>query len=383
MGLRIEWDEHNKTITVGKWKEDKWKPYQTSIGTTPAWKIWVKEVAEDNGVFFYEGHPKKFNKVAADFLGISPTKAYSHYRKLAYKHFVAPYIKYLAKVNYKPGNIDAKALLCICKNISVVQQTYEDGLHNILPIVAWKGKSPAELKSQFKGSWKVIAKNSNNKNKYLAKLDDDDIVDACNLPTSLLKGINSIYQVDTAALKHLAMHYKGQWNNKKKMQEASRLFLDTKLMANQLGLVVDARWTPRRLKEEHDRMFAELNAKRYPKTPFEVTKNIRVKELKVGEYTAHILESAFDIAEEGNAMGHCVAGYSRLVSEGRYLVYSIKKGDERSSTLGVTIKDWEADKKPYYMKNQHYGKYNRRVTDEVEASIPNKILDLLNKKEVE
>jgi hypothetical protein len=299
---------------------------------------------------------------------------------LAYKKFVVPYKKYLAKVDYSPGKIKAQSLSSIRKNLGVVEQVYNDGLHNILPIVARTGKTPSELKAELKGKWKVIAKNSNNKNRYLAKFPEQFYGDVCDLPTTVLKNRSLHYQVVPDELRYIAMHYKGSWSNKKVVSDAGHLFRDTKRMADQLGLHVDVRWTPRRMKEEHDKMFSELNARRYPKTQFESTKNILVKEFNAGEYSAHLLESAFDIAEEGNSMGHCVAGYSGSVRDGEYLVYSVRKGGERSSTLGIHIGEWGKDKTPYYMFNQHYAKYNRRVTDETEASIPQKILDLLNNK---
>lgn len=162
-------------------------------------------------------------------------------------------------------------------------------------------------------------------------------------------------------------------------------------MAEQLSLKVDPKWTPRRMKEEHDKMSQEINARRYPKTPYESMKDVAVKQLVEGEYTAVLLESGFDIAEEGTHMGHCVGGYAENVKNGEYLVYSVRKNGERSSTIGFSLdktmklhldpnkKDEVVSMK--YKFNQHYARFNRTVTCKVESSIPYKILELLNKKE--
>lgn len=86
-----------------------------------------------------------------------------------------------------------------------------------------------------------------------------------------------------------------------------------------------------------------------------------------------------EIADEGDAMSHCVASYLGSVRSGDYLVYSIKKNGERSSTLGVIVKGRQQGKSHSFTLNQQYGRFNAGVKDVDEAVLGESIVDFLNK----
>jgi hypothetical protein len=262
-------------------------------------------------------------------------------------------------------------------NKEKLEEVYNDGLHNLIPVVAYSGKSPQELKNDLKGAWKTIAKNSANKNRALARKVNPKLYSAyCGMPTTLLSKYADKYSLD--ALKHLEVHHKGKWAKANEIYHVARLVEDTKNMAAQLSKQFDPLWTPRRMKEEHDQMVKDINALRYPKTPFVWLEDVQPKQIEVGEYTVLLLDNACSIAEEGSAMGHCVGSYADYSSRGKYLVYSVTKGGERGSTIGLNVVEKKNGDGYRYHFSQHYGKYNTTVTNKDEASIPDYILKILN-----
>jgi hypothetical protein len=56
-------------------------------------------------------------------------------------------------------------------------------------------------------------------------------------------------------------------------------------------------------------------------------------------------------------MHHCVGGYANLSSEGKYVVYSVKKDGERYSTIGFNRNPISGE----ILFNQHYKKFNNQV----------------------
>lgn len=385
--MQIEIDETTGEIVVGKFRQQSFRVYLNGY-MKPAWKSWVQDVAKANGVQL-PSNKKDFNKAACEMLGRAPTKAYAHFKGLSYKHFVVPHREILTKIAFSRRGINVQALRAITKNSEVLKEVYNDKLFNLLPVVAYTGKSPAELRKEYGSKWKVIANNSLNKNRVLAKVFPKEMYgDFCDKPTTILQTMSKY--VDLSYLDnlegftaHAALHLKGSWSNIKFMRDSYNMYRDTIRMGAQLNLKVDPKWTPRRMKEEHDKMSQEINARRYPTTAYACVSDIPHKNIEVGEYTAVLLESGFDIADEGTQMGHCVGGYASYVADGDYLVYSVRKDGERSSTIGIRIERELKDRvsRCVYKFNQHYARFNRSVTCDVEKSIPYKILDLLNKKE--
>ena len=374
--MEIVWDQESNKILVGK------AEFATYINWK-GWKEWAKAVVIKNDGWDakFPHHPKDLNKFLAEKLGCTPSKMYKHFQKLQYKAFVAPYKDVFMKVGFKPGRIDERMLMRVIDNYAVCKQVYDDGLYNILPIVAFTGKSPVELKKEYKSKWKVIANNSLNKNKAIVntmRKGWHNLENIADLPTTVLMKCSGN---DWISLQYIAQHFKGKWSKSREMHREVMLFDDTRRMAEQVGKTVSYKWTPRRVKEEHDRMAKELNAQKYSPAPFPVLETMNLEVLEYAGFVATPLVSAKAIADEGATMGHCVAGYINSVRNGSYLVYSVTKDGERTSTIGLRKHYKMASEDSRWDINQQYGRFNKPVDDEDERDIVDIILSKLNKDE--
>jgi hypothetical protein len=90
--------------------------------------------------------------------------------------------------------------------------------------------------------------------------------------------------------------------------------------------------------EEHDRVSRAIAAGRFSDEHFEELAHVIPLHVNCQDWTAQLLESPLDIAEEGRAMRHCIASYIGEVAHGEYAVFSIRNpAGERYSTLGLHI----------------------------------------------
>lgn len=373
--LKIEWDQQKNVVSVGKAEFTSYISFKNSAS-------WAGYILSQNGMHEQVYNTKQRNKEIADMLGCSRSVLYKHFNKLQAKAFIAPIYDVLKKVSkYQGGQRwDGNIIRKVNESKDILLQTYEDKLYNILPIIALTGKSPKELKQEYKGVWKIISKNSLNKNKALVKAGSKyhaNISSLAHLPTTILEKFSNNNAV---VMEYIANNFKGQWN--KPLANETRIAKDAVYLAEQLGVTVDPKWTPRRMKEEHDKMSQNITAKKYSKDVFDSVKDVSIKAFEHEGYVATLLDNAFAIAEEGNAMGHCVAGYSGSVARGAYLVYSVMKDGERSSTIGINRRAISLAKKEYgqWYLEQQYGKYNTSVKDEEERKLAEIIVGMLNKE---
>lgn len=375
--MKIEYNKETNTITIGKYVVSKYKHL--------TFKDWLYEVLIENDCHAKVYPRKEYYKTATEVLQCTPSVMYKIFRKLQYKAYVVPYLEYVNKIGFRKNGVDYYTLEKIVKNKALLDQAKEDNLWNLIPFICQFSKSPAELKVMFGKHWKKIVNNSLNKNKYLALLGARAGA-YCNVPTTLLKQQSLCRHNSLELMQYLTMHYKGKWSIISNDYKVLHLFCDTQLLADSLGKEVNPKWSPRRLKEEHDKFSKEVNAKKYSKGVFESLATIKVKSLvyKSG-VSAVLLDNAFDIAEEGTCMNHCVGGYSGEVAKGNYLVYSIRDKDGlRISTLGIHIVKGSMEDKgsdqSRYVFSQHYGKYNSPVTDLEQIAIVESLLIQLNKE---
>jgi hypothetical protein len=375
--LFLEWDDTEKCIVLGEAKFARYCNFKSRMS-------WLNTVMTDNGVSGLPSHPKWRMKSMSAVLGGSPAQLYKWFCQMQYKHFVVLYKDLLSKIAFQRGRIDCKRLELIGMHEPILRQACADKQLNILPILMETGKTPKELKKELGNTWKVLCHNSLNKNKAVAKTFSTLGRGATSVlgflaaqPTTVLE----VYGRDGAlVVSHVAAHYKGAWN--KYDQKIGRQLHDAKMLAEQLDKPFDALWSPRRMKEEHDSMSKELFARKFSPIKLTILDDVPVKVLEHEGYVATLLDSRALVAEEGNAMGHCVAGYAESVADGRYLVYSVTKDGQRSSTLGITIRDRKADGKTYYFMSQHHGRYNRRLEDRHESDLGELIVKQLNGENV-
>ncbi len=140
----------------------------------------------------------------------------------------------------------------------------------------------------------------------------------------------------------------------------SHLYGDTQNMARQAGERINFKWSERRMREEHDRLAREITAKKYYTKPFDTLGGIP-RHIQSGKFEAILLDSPFEMANEGALMGNCVASYIQRVANGNYLVYRVLKDGQHSSTLGISRTTQGG------RFSQHYGARNTSVS--AEASV--------------
>ena len=131
-------------------------------------------------------------------------------------------------------------------------------------------------------------------------------------------------------------------------RQTNHLVLDAQRM---LGDAFNPNWSYARMKREHDEAVCAENAKRYSAAPF-----AKPWSYEADGYTATLLTSPLDIANEGRFMRHCVASYAKLAARGSYAVFEID-GKERA-TLGVKRHNFGA------VLDQCYGACNSNVKPE-------------------
>jgi hypothetical protein len=373
--MMLTWDKTSKTIRMGACEFSRYTNFKNRAA-------WVNTVLHDNDVTGLPSHPKWRNKMASAVLGGSIPQLYKWFNQLQYKQFVVPYKDLLTKISFQRGRIDSKRLQQIVKHEALLRQAVADGQTNLLPILTATGKTPQELKKEMGKSWKVLCKNSLNKNKAVARAYweirnpaylGNVLTFLGTKPTTVLETYSG---EDQNVISHVTAHYRGSWG--KFDSKIGRQLRDTQMLASQLEKPFDPLWSPRRMKEEHDSMSREITARRYSPAKLDILDFVPVKTFEHEGYTATLLDSRALVAEEGSAMGHCVAGYAESVANGSYLVYSVRKDGERSSTLGINIRKIEGN--TVYSFSQHYGKYNARLTDTNEHAIGNLVLINLNEK---
>lgn len=396
--ITVDFDEERKAVVIGKYMLHTFTHFKSLTSFMNA----VMDAHDISGASY---HPKWRAKTFAELFGITPRALYNHVNKLQYKKFVVPVQDILVKVRFKPGRISVGALECVRANEAVCREVYNDGLFHLLPVVAIISKSPQQLKAEWGKVWKDVSKNSLNKNQVLATnlkrlryegdvdaYDEKDLIGKLTaLPTTVLKDYvkSPLYLQE-----HIAAHYRGRYStlckNAKDFHDVSYMVRDTKRLAVQLEAPFDPLWSPRKMKEKHDQYSRELTARKFSPAKIEWLKDVSVQELEHEGYKATLLDSRALIAEEGNAMGHCVAGYAESVAMGSYLVYSITKGGERTSTLGVHASEPSVTVvfngkalpiRKQYRFSQHYGKFNRRLEDPTEIELGKNIVERLNKGE--
>lgn len=400
--MKIEWDKEKNIITVGKAEFDSYKKYKNA-------QVWAFDVLHKNSISIpldvsYDSNGKKtykltsrqLNKYLGDKLECSISVLFKQFDKLQKKAFIVPVYHLYPYINeYKPWKkgVVPRTVMELHSNKEILEQVYQDKLYNLLPVVNGLGKSPQELKKIYGNGWKNVSKNSLTKNKLLmcyfrwSSEESRKKIFEADLPSTLLKYSGSI---GSTALIYLKNNFKGSWKDFDKMVRESRIYTDTARLAEQLEEKMNPKWSPRRVHEEHNRMSRELNARKFSPKPFEWTANLP-HEIEHEGYKATLLNSRLLIAEEGTAMGHCVAGYAEQVARGDYLVYSVTKDGERSSTVGLYLHQISHEKigepKPVQIRTwklqQHYGKYNEYLKEEAEKQIGNKIVAALNLKEKE
>ena len=271
----------------------------------------------------------------------------------------------------------------------LLQQCRKDGIANIIPIVAYYGKSPQELK-KFLGeqAWKKLCKNSYSRNRLLFLKSNHRVTPADwnAVPSTILKGrthwMPEVYEwlikTQDCRLKIITTDYN--------IQREAIYYLDTKRMCIDAGETFNPNWSKRRMKEEHDRLSriqqeianrraAEYNAeyaKLLEKDFRELHKGLETIRFESGVIATPLVNMQ-QVEEEGSKMHHCVGSYARMCAKGEYLVWHLTKGDVET-TLGIGVHQGK------YSFSQHYGYCNAIIEDQDLKDDAESVVKMLNEK---
>lgn len=333
------------------------------------------------------------------YLGISPKRFISIYNANMCKAFIPESLSDFTKrtCRMRLGHYDKIAIENINKNKKLIEQCLEDGMENITPFfmfirTAYKDNEDSVTllrKKVGKGLWKQFLKNSFTRNKnicitYNNSFDRNShpLKDLQQIPSGLLCRSRNRSPIGVIAANVIKTHKlitKTETHNK-----IEHTIDDTLSMYKQLEKPLPkqhTKWTLDKWNKQHEWCIEQINLKRYSKAVFECLEGLqRTYQSSCGKYTATLLDSAYDIRNEGDAMHHCVGSYSDRVKNGNYLVLSIrtKTDDKRSSTLGLYR--FSERNKVGVRFSQQYKYCNGIVTDENELSFTDNIMRDLDKQ---
>ena len=139
---------------------------------------------------------------------------------------------------------------------------------------------------------------------------------------------------------------------------------DTNRMATQLGYKFKWNQNYDNIKKLHSEYTKAIRDMHYSDKPFSwIHEKGICMEFEYKGYKMVLLDNPRAIREEGDIMKHCVASYTNVVADKKYLVFSVQKMVFCTSTVGYKLQN------DMWIIHQHYGKCNKRVTDDDEISI--------------
>ena len=369
-----------RTIVKGKWDVE-----ETSETYTKKLKggiYYVKSRVKVNA------NPlKEFSKVYA----VTPSQFCKVFNSAVWKSAIVPYKEFQSLFFGKV--IDRGAFISVAHQHNLLTQAVKDGQKNILPIIAYTGETPQELKKNFgKGLWKKLCANTQHRNR---------LITCSPLPWG------SALRLDSGALKFAnfnaeAIHWaknvcKIPYTKIKSQegQESVMLFNDTKHMARHEEQPFNPSWSKLKMQEKHNEYMTigqrEQEARR--KERDEVYR-LRVEKLEKADLSevypqttfekdgvvATILTKYEQIKEEGITMRHCVGTYAENAINGAYAVIHMS-GDDEETTLGLSVDSsiWGVKvEEKMFRFNQHYGKCNSEVVSEKHKDMVEVVLQYLN-----
>ena len=368
-----------RMLVKGKWDvEDTGKTYTKKYKNGGEWT--------KNKVVVNVNPWKEFTKAYA----VTPSQFCKVFNAAVWKSAIVPYKEFQSLFFGKV--IDRGAFISVAHQHDMLTQAIKDGQKNILPIIAYTGETPQELKKGFgKGMWKKLCANTQHRNKLIIR--------------SPLPWKNAVI-LDSGALKFSDRASAAHWvRNVCKLsytkmrstegQQLTNLFIDTKHMATHWEQPFNPEWSKLKMQEKHNEYMTiaqreedALRKKRdeayrlkmekiekadlsnvYPQTTFEKDGVI-----------ATILTRYEQIKEEGITMRHCVGVYAERAIEGQYAVIHMS-GDNEETTLGLSVDSsiWcvKVEEKMFRF-NQHYGKCNSYVVSEKHMAMVEVVLQYLN-----
>lgn len=318
-------------------------------------------VRQFTGPYFVDNTRALIQIVEHIGLGYNPVRAYrafydkyglwpKNFAKLWFSQQVRlfelePYFRFL----YKWSLSRKKMVLCnarsqyVVANKPILDQVVEDGLFHLVPIVAFYGENPQQLKQRLgKSLWKKISNNSFSRNVLLyerLRTQDPDSALAlyAKIPSTLLKvqGLTpyNVTAVDIlmpqstlkAKAKLIASEFGSVNHHRLQLLSDILRMADTLQRKVKVPYPVEQKWIDRKHEE-----FVQLIAdRRVSPKPFRKECILNFKGLLFTE-----LVSPLDYVVEGKTMHHCVGGYIDSALNGTYRAFAVESDGVRA-TLGA------------------------------------------------
>lgn len=144
-------------------------------------------------------------------------------------------------------------------------------------------------------------------------------------------------QFDYRRWKILRKNIKNIENFNIELLENDTIFADTVSLGFKLNKQINAAWSARRLKEEHDAW-----SKEYTNIAFEINnRNLNIHPIfkKFNDFIGGgLLTTSKELAIEGHNQNHCVASYSTVVDRGRVAIFHIQGFTAEIINTGFSLK---------------------------------------------
>ncbi len=340
---------------------------------------------------------KEFAKAYA----VTPSQFCKVFNSAVWKSAIVPYKEFQSLFFGKV--IDRGAFISVAHQHNLLTQAVRDGQKNILPIIAYVGETPQELRKSFgKGMWKKLCANTQHRNKLIIRspLSWDN---AASLDSGALKFSNR------ASAAHWVKNTCKFPYTKMLSQEGRNLvnlFDDTKLMATQQGQPFNPEWSRLKMQEKHNEyMNIQIRDREEERKKRDELYRLKIEKLQsidlskvypqtefeLDDVKATILTTYEQIQQEGVTMHHCVGSYAEEAMDGTYVVVHIS-GESEESTLGLSLSNkWVLESRlsreegiistqsvRNFTLNQHYGKCNSQVKSENHKAVAKVVIEYLN-----
>lgn len=322
-------------------------------------------------------HPKDRYKYYKQKLGVSPKQFTRMWNAVVLKNYIPTDVKHIA-MKYcrgRLGRYQKNRLDALRNNKGSILQLENDGMSNLIPIslaYSFKYNKPFCAKSfrheVGKSLWKRLLRNSTTRNNliayYIEVIDRTYLIDepvstplmsVINVPSSCIprRMDKPLICENTINVLRKERKLTTDWNTKASLNNIIR---DTKLMLENLEMKLPKGHTKYGIedwKELHTKCIDLTNKAKYSDNYISWLRKYD-KTLELGNLEAKVLTSKFAVKCEGEEMKHCVGGYADMVSNKKYVVWSITKDGKRYSTLGL---HYDNNNQIFYI-NQHYKKCN-------------------------
>lgn len=333
-------------------------------------------------------HPKDRYKYYKEQLGVSPKQFTKMWNAVVLKNYIPVDVKHIAMKycrgrlgRYRQSRLDA-----LKKSKDSILQLEKDGMSNLIPVALAYASNHNKVfcaktfrQEIGKSMWKRLLRNSTSRSTliayYVESIDKTYLIDEpVSTPLSAVIDVPSsciprrmdkpLICENTINVLRKERKLTTDWDTKASLNNVIR---DTKLMMENLEMKLPKGHTKYGIddwKALHEKCIDLTHKAKYSDAYIGWLRKYD-KTLKFKNLEAKVLTSKFAVKCEGEEMKHCVGGYADMVSNKRYVVWSITKDGKRYSTLGLHYDD---NGQVFYI-NQHYKKCNGYLDNDDPAKV--------------